>query len=370
VVIDDAEQYFLNFENDTPNEVGGTHIGLFLGWAMIRGLASAEMATRLPALLSRQVTGRDLLFEHCDGKLMASDLSARGSEFAESYYGATYLHDYVRMFGVNEESFDELGKVPDDWTTQESVVRRLDRRYSEWRMSQGMPSAQVLHDALLASAAPVLEAAGFVLEPSANFGPEARRSTFVNAAAWQTPRVMIYGVACAEQYYGVGIETTFNLPGLYDRAVAESQIDNPNPQWSMAEQSTMRLSMSSIAEGWQGPTNLRSHFPSLWIFEEAELGPAVGFLAQRLRDFALPTLARVTSVRSLCDALDTRPLTASPFFKGWTGYSLPLMFEMCGHPSLLAVVAEMSSFWAQQPLDVWGRPEMRAFLARVRERNR
>ena len=85
MVIDDAEQYFLNFEHDTPNEAGGTHIGLFLGWAMIRGLASEEMATRLPALLAREVTGRDLLFQHCDGKLMASDLGERGGAFAESY---------------------------------------------------------------------------------------------------------------------------------------------------------------------------------------------------------------------------------------------------------------------------------------------
>jgi hypothetical protein len=138
----------------------------------------------------------------------------------------------------------------------------------------------------------------------------------------------------------------------------------------MSEEATMRMSMSAIADGWHGPMNLREYYPSLWIFEESELAPAVEFLARRVREMVVPTLARLTSLRSLCDALDTRPLTASPFFKGWTSYSVPLLFEMSGHPSLGAVVAEMDAFWQQQPRDTWGTLEMRAFLARVRERNR
>jgi hypothetical protein len=368
VVLDDAEAYFMNFEDEsTPTEAGGTHIGHFLGWAMIRGLASAEMATRLPQLLSREKTGRDLLFDHCDGKLMDSDLSERGSAFAEHYCGAPYLTDYLRMFGQKDDRFDRLANVPDDWRTQQSVIERLDRRYSEWRMSQGMPSKQALHDALLATTAPVLEAAGFVLEPAPSCDADAVRSTFVNKTAWQTPRVSVFGAASPEQFYGIGIEVTFNIPRLYDKALAEDQIDRA--RWSMSEQSTARLSMSAIADGWAGPKNLWAYYPSLWIFEESELVPAAEFLADRLREFALPALARVTSIRTLCEALDTRPLTASPFFMGWMGYTIPLLFEMCLHPSLPAVLAEMEAFWQAQPPEAWGTLEMRAFLARVRERN-
>jgi hypothetical protein len=258
--------------------------------------------------------------------------------------------------------------VPDDWAAQQSVMARLDRRYAEWCMAQGLPSKQALHDALLAATAPVLEAAGFVREPASGYDANAVRSTFMSPEMFRTPRISVFGATSPDQFCGVGIEVTFDIRGLYDKVFAESQIDGA--RWSMSEEATMRMSMSSIADGWHGPMNLRAYYPSLWIFEESELAPAVEFLARRLREMVIPTLARLTSLRSLCDALDTRPLTASPFFKGWTNYSVPLLFEMCGHPSLGAVVAEMDAFWSQQPRETWGTPEMRAFLGRLRQRNR
>jgi hypothetical protein len=221
---------------------------------------------------------------------------------------------------------------------------------------------------LLAATAPVLEAAGFVREPGSGFAADAVSSTFVNLAGWQTPRISVYGAACPEQFYGVGIEVWFSIPGLYDKGFEESQIDFP--RWSMAEQSMVRIRMPAIAQGWTGPLNLQAYHPSLWIFEESDLPPAADFLARRLREFVIPTLASIGSIRSLCDAFDTRPLSASPFFSGWVGYGVPLLFEMCGHPSLPAVVAEMDAYWQQQPMHGWFTPEMRAFLARVRERNR
>ncbi|MDZ7630346.1 MAG: hypothetical protein U5K74_03015 [Gemmatimonadaceae bacterium] len=278
-----------------------------------------------------------------------------------------YMQDYTRMFHLGDDSFDRLAEVPDDWDTQMSVVARLDRRYSEWRMSQGMPPATVLHDALLAAAAPVLTAAGFALEPRSGFDAEAVRSTFVNTGAWQTPRISVYGATSPDQFYGIGVELSFGIRALYDKAVEEARIDNP--QWSLVNSATVRMSMSTLAAGWHGPMALAAYYPSLWIFEESELAPAAEFLARRLQDFALPELARITSMRALCDALDTRPLTESPWFWGWHGYGVPLAFELCGHPSLPAVVAEMEAYWMQHA-DRWERPEMLAFLTRVRERQR
>ncbi|GAB1343455.1 hypothetical protein [Gemmatimonas sp.] len=184
---------------------------------------------------------------------------------------------------------------------------------------------------------------------------------------FRTPRVSVFGATSPDQFHGVGMEVTFDIRGLYDKALAESQIDGA--RWSMSDDATMRMSMAAIADGWQGPLNLRAYHPSLWIFEESDLAPAVDFLARRVREMVIPTLAQLTSLRSVCDALDTRPLTASPFFKGWTNYSVPLLFEMCGHPSLHSVVAEMDAFWTQQPRDTWGTSEMQAFLTRVRQRN-
>jgi hypothetical protein len=356
----------MDFEGDTPNEAGGTHIGLFLGWAMLRGLASVEMAARLPALLSRTKTGRDLLFQHCDGKLSASDLSEGGSAFAESCYHAAYVPDYLRLFRIDADPADRLAEVPDDWTSQTSVAERLDRRYSEWRMSQGMPSMQVLHDALLAASAPVLEAAGFVAEPKSGFVADGVCTTFVHRGGWQTPRITVYGAAKPDQVFGVGVEVSFSVRELYDRVAEETQGEDVG--WSRVSAATISMSMSSLAEGWDGPVASAAYLPCIWIFDVNGLAPAVAFLAARLRDVAIASLAGITSIRTLCDALDTRPFPASPWFGGWWGYGVPLAFEMCGHPSLGAVLQEMDAYWTQQS-DFWGSKDMLAFVARVRARH-
>jgi hypothetical protein len=363
--IDDAEMYFLNFEAELPSEAGGTHIGLFLGWAMLRGLASPALAGHLPALVSRTQTGRDLLFRHCDGKLWETDLTERGNSFAASYYSAGYLQDYLRMFGLQDEPFDELAKVPDDLRSQEAVCARLDRRYSEWRMTQGLPSREVLRDALVQAAGPVLETAGFVPEPDHGLAADAARANYVHTTAWQTPRASLYGAACPDQFYGIGLTLNFNLRELDFKAAEERQIDQW--PWGMADPSTVAMPLSSLAEGWPGPAAFDAYHPVLWIFDEAELVPAAEFLAHRLREFALPALARIQSLSSLCDAFNTRPLTASPWFRSWTDHGLPLAFELDQHPALPKVLEEMDAYWRQRP-DAAGSAQMRAFLKRVGER--
>ena len=92
---DDAEYYFLNFETDLPNENGGRHIGLFLEWAILRGLASAELMQHASALRSGETLGLDLLFDQCDGKLMDEDLGDEGNAFAADYYEAHHLDDFI-----------------------------------------------------------------------------------------------------------------------------------------------------------------------------------------------------------------------------------------------------------------------------------
>jgi hypothetical protein len=85
---DDAEFYFLNFETDLPQKAGGTHIGFYLAWLLLKGHADDELADSVEVLRTRRATGCDVLFDRCDGKLIDDDLDEEGNGFTAAYYEA------------------------------------------------------------------------------------------------------------------------------------------------------------------------------------------------------------------------------------------------------------------------------------------
>jgi hypothetical protein len=71
--IDRADwHYGGNYPSDLPPENGSTHIGMYIAWAMLRNLASDELRQHAGDtyewVLSREVTGRDLLITKLDEK--------------------------------------------------------------------------------------------------------------------------------------------------------------------------------------------------------------------------------------------------------------------------------------------------------------
>ena len=130
---------------------------------------------------------------------------------------------------------------------------------------------------------------------------------------------------------------------------------------------SMPQSLAALAKGWTGPIASNAYHPVLWIFETAEIAPAADFLAARLREFVLPNLARMTSLSALCAVLNTRPISASPWFRGWASHTLPLAFELANHPALPEVLDQMEAHWRSQPRDPH-RAMMEGFLQRMRGR--
>lgn len=96
---DDAEIYLLNCETEIPDADAacGTHIGFYLAWIANNGMASAGLSANAAPVLQRIASGRTLLFEQCDGKLMSQDLNERGNAFTQAYYENKYLKDYVEI---------------------------------------------------------------------------------------------------------------------------------------------------------------------------------------------------------------------------------------------------------------------------------
>jgi hypothetical protein len=125
-----------NYPPDLPPENGGTHIGMFLAWAITRGLEGeihhedARDKEALAAVRERRMTGREFLFKQCDEKFWETDLSDEGNAFARTYYATGYLQDYEAAFG---QAVPTPYHVEDSWENFDKISRVLDRRYQEWK---------------------------------------------------------------------------------------------------------------------------------------------------------------------------------------------------------------------------------------------
>lgn len=143
---DDAETCFLNFETDLENEAGGTHAGMYLAWAAFNGLLDEGFDEAVLApLKSRGITGCQLYFDQCDGKLTDGDFNERGNAFTASYYEASFVADYQRVFADQMpnggESTDDFCSVPDTWENFDRLAPVLDQRFAQWQQAQAAAPA-------------------------------------------------------------------------------------------------------------------------------------------------------------------------------------------------------------------------------------
>lgn len=124
-----------DYPKDLPEENGGTHIGMFLAWAIHRGLEGEllrlEAAVEVEAVRNRQMTGRTFLFEVCDGKFWEDDLNAEGNDFAKTYYEShIYFNDYDQCVGKDLLS---LYHVEDSWKNFDCISVVIDKRFAHWQ---------------------------------------------------------------------------------------------------------------------------------------------------------------------------------------------------------------------------------------------
>ncbi len=169
---DDAEYLFLNFETGRDNDDAGTHMGMYLAWAILRGLggehfSEPEGAGHLQRLTAREITGAEVLWDRCDGKLTDDDFNAVGNAFTAAYYEKFYTRDYERVFQRDfvdtGHATDDLCSIPDTWANFERMAHVLDQRFAQWQKSRPQPAAPVP----AAPAAPAATKPTLELEPMA-----------------------------------------------------------------------------------------------------------------------------------------------------------------------------------------------------------
>ncbi len=126
-----------NFPAGLPSENGGTHIGMFLAWAIMNGLEGdllrVHSASALKAVRNRLFTGRQFLLEECDEKLTGDVLSQEGNAFAATYYApkeSPYLADYERVLGADVPS---LYHVADTWENYDKIAPVISRTFMRWK---------------------------------------------------------------------------------------------------------------------------------------------------------------------------------------------------------------------------------------------
>lgn len=124
-----------DFPVSLPPEAAGTHIGMFLAWAVGRGLLDGAWVEARSAGLERlragTLTGTGLLRETCGGTLAEEDLGEEGRRFADAYYGDRYFDDYLSLFA--EGPYVTPYEVEDNAENAARVAALLDRRFEAWR---------------------------------------------------------------------------------------------------------------------------------------------------------------------------------------------------------------------------------------------
>lgn len=124
-----------DYPEDLPEENGGTHIGIFLAWAIHNGLVGTfhleESKESVEKVKSREMTGREFLFQECDEKFWEEDLSDEGNSFASDYYANdTYFSDYV---SVVPEELPTMYHFEDSWENYDQVAAKISKSYLEWK---------------------------------------------------------------------------------------------------------------------------------------------------------------------------------------------------------------------------------------------
>ena len=139
---DDASwHYGGDFPKDLPNEAGATHIGMFVSWCMLNGLAgelhTKECPEDLALLKARELTPGAWFIKACDEKFIDEDLNEKGNSFAAYYYqaeDAEYIGDYSDALSDEIES---LYHASDSWDLFNKLAPIIRKRYENWQTTHG-----------------------------------------------------------------------------------------------------------------------------------------------------------------------------------------------------------------------------------------
>ena len=124
------------FPADLPPAAGATHIGMFVAWCVLHGLAGDNLADELAPLRARALTPGQWFLQACDGKFTDEDVDDDGNDFTAAYFEAddmTYVADYQDTLALD---VDSLYRVPDTWASYDALAPVIDARFAAWQQTR------------------------------------------------------------------------------------------------------------------------------------------------------------------------------------------------------------------------------------------
>jgi hypothetical protein len=112
-----------NFPSDLPEEAAATHSGMFLAWALLRGMVGKEHAENFSDDL-KELESR-------------KELNEEGNAFAAAYFDfkkGKYIKDYEKVLA---KGLPTAYHVADTWENFDRLRPTLDKRFKAWRSKQG-----------------------------------------------------------------------------------------------------------------------------------------------------------------------------------------------------------------------------------------
>ena len=143
---DDASwHYGGEFPKELPAEAGATHIGMFVAWALLSGLAGelhiSDFPETISQLANRSITPGAFFLAACDGKFTDEDLNDEGNAFAKHYFDydhGQYLEDYEAALGHGVPAGPNgLYYIADTLENIDKLRPVLDGRLAECRTHNG-----------------------------------------------------------------------------------------------------------------------------------------------------------------------------------------------------------------------------------------
>lgn len=127
-----------NYPQNLPLENAGTHIGMYLNWIIDSDLIGdfhiKESNEGISKVKSKVISGREFLFDYCDGKFWTEELNDIGIKFTEDYYSSDqYFDDYANTLANNLES---VYHVDNNWDNYAHLKTVLDNRFKKWNAKQ------------------------------------------------------------------------------------------------------------------------------------------------------------------------------------------------------------------------------------------
>jgi hypothetical protein len=127
-------------EDPLPPGHAATHIGIFLAWAVLNGLAGdwhrLNSTQHIERLQRREITGAQFFFAVCGDRFSEKDLNPEGNLFTRAYYEngpgkrGLYFKDYAEMLSAELPSF---WHVEDTWENFDLLAPIITQRFETWK---------------------------------------------------------------------------------------------------------------------------------------------------------------------------------------------------------------------------------------------